>query len=74
MDKYELSATVEGKYAPLVIRNRMFHEQTPKAEFVDLRARGATNIDLWADGSIYPSHRESNKRPSFKSVSELLRW
>ena len=74
MDKYKISATIEGKYAPLISRSRMLHEQTPKAEFPDLRARGATNIDLWTDGSIYPSNPESSKRPSFRSVSDLLQF
>jgi hypothetical protein len=64
MDKYKIYATIEGKDAPLISRSRMLHEQTPKAEILDLCACGATNIDLWIDGSIYISHLESNKRLS----------
>ena len=52
----------------------MLHEQCPKAEFLDLRTCGTTNIDLWTDGSIFPSHLESSKRPSFRLVSDLLQF
>ena len=52
----------------------MLHEQTPKADFALYRERGASNIDLWCDGSIYPHHPVTNKRPNFRSVSDLLEF
>lgn len=54
--RYKLSATLDAKYAPLINRSRMLDEQTPKLEFPILRDRGATIVDLWTDGSIYPHH------------------
>jgi len=74
MEKFKLSATIDKKYAPLIYRNRMLHEQTPKADFFLYRERGASNIDLWCDGSIYPHHPLTNKRPNFRSVSDLLQF
>jgi hypothetical protein len=74
MEKYKLSATVAKKYAPLINRSRMLHEQTPKVDFALYRERGASNIDLWCDGSIYPHHPVTNKRPNFRSVSDLLEF
>lgn len=71
---YKVSATVGRKYAPLVNRSRMLHEQTPKSEFPRLRASGATNYDLWLDGSIYPCRRDTMRRPSFRNVAELLEF
>ena len=71
---YKVSATIVGKYAPLLNRSRMLHEQTPKYEFPRIRESGATNIDIWIDGSIYPHHLGSKKRPSFRSVSDLLEF
>ena len=74
MEKYKLSATVAKKYAPLINHSRMLHEQTPKADFALYRERGASNIDLWCDGSIYPHHPVTNKRPNFRYVSDLLEF
>lgn len=74
MDKYKISASLDRKYAPLINRSRMIHEQTSKAYFSVLRDRGETNVDLWTDGSIYPQHPISNKRPNFRSVSDLLQF
>jgi hypothetical protein len=74
MDKYKINASLDKKYAPLINRSRMIHEQTSKAYFSVLRDRGETNVDLWTDGSIYPQHHVSNKRPNFRSVSDLLQF
>ena len=74
MDKYKISASLDRKYAPLINRSRMIHEQTSKAYFSVLRDRGETNVDLWTDGSIYPQHPISNKQPNFRSVSDLLQF
>jgi hypothetical protein len=71
---YKVSATIAGKYAPLINRSRMLHEQMPKSEFPRIRESGATNIDVWIDGSICPHHPGSKKRPSFRSVSDLLEF
>lgn len=71
---YKVSATIAGKYAPIINRSRMLHEQMPKSEFPRIRESGATNIDVWIDGSIYPHHPGSKKRPSFRSVSDLLEF
>ena len=45
-----------------------------KSEFPRLRETGATNFDLWIDGSLYPGHPDSLKRPSFTNVSGLLEF
>jgi len=71
---YKVSATIAGKYAPLINRSHMLHEQTMKSEFPRIRESSAINIDLWIDGSIYPHHLGSKKRPSFRSVSDLLEF
>ena len=71
---YKGSATIARKYALLINRSRMLHEQTPKSEFPRIRESGATNINLWIDGSIYPHHSSSKKRQSFRSVSDLLKF
>ena len=39
-----------------------------------MREVGASTIDLWVDGSIYPHNLVDNKRPRFRSVSQLLEF
>jgi len=74
MEKYKLLATIDKKYAFLINRSQMLHEQTLKADFALHRERGALNIDLWCDGSIYPHHLVTNKHPNFLSLSHLLEF
>lgn len=71
---YKLSATVASKYAPLISRGRGLHEQTHKSQFPTLREAGATHVDLWSDGLLYPHHPVLGKRPGFRSVSGLLEF
>lgn len=71
---YKISATIGSKYAPLISHSRVVHEQTPKSKFSQMREVGASNIDLWVDGSIYPHNPVDNKRPHFRSVSQLLEF
>lgn len=71
---YKISATISAKYAPLISRSRVLHEQTPKSDFAQRRESGALNIDLWVDGSLYPHNPVDNKRPPFRSVSQLLEF
>lgn len=70
-EKYKVSATIARKYAPIINQSRLLHLQTPRSEFPALRERGATHIDVWLDGSIYPHHPDTLQRPKFRSVSEL---
>ena len=71
---YKISATIGSKYAPLISHRRVVHELTPKSKFSQMREVGASNIDLWVDGSIYPHNPVDNKRPHFRSVSQLLEF
>ena len=66
---YKNSATINAKYAPLISRNRAIHDQTPKSNFAQKRESGASNIDLWVDGALYPHDPIDSRCPYFQSVS-----
>lgn len=74
---YKISATLGGQYTPLIKRTRDCQVHMSKLELDALRASaaGASNIDLWVDGSLYPHNPlDLERRPRFKSVSELLEF
>ena len=71
---YKISATINAMYAPLISRNRAIHDQTPKSNFAQKRESGASNIDLWVDGALYPHDPIDSRRPHFQSVSQLLEF
>lgn len=71
---YKLSTSVVAKYAPLINRSRPIHEQTPKSQFPAICEGGATNIDLWVNGSLYPVNPTDGRRPQFQSIAELLEF
>jgi hypothetical protein len=64
MKKYKIAATMHAKYTPLIGSSQMLHEHTPKSNFQILPECGATNIDLWIDGSMHPN----KKPPAIRSL------
>lgn len=71
---YKVSTIVAVKYTPIVNRSRLLHLQTLKFEFLALREHGATHIDIWLDGLVYPGEPGTNKRLNFCNVSDLLEF
>lgn len=71
---YKLNTSVAAKYAPLINRSHPIHEQTPKSQFPVIREGGATNIDLWCNGSFYPINPVDGRRPQFQNIAELLEF
>lgn len=70
----KLQVFVHGKYRPCIIRGRMIHEQTSKFAFPEKRRAGATNVDLWWDGSIYPCDPRTGMPPNFVDHGSLLEF
>jgi len=71
---YKVFATIAMKYALIINRSHLLHLHIPKSKFFVLRELGATYIDVWLDGLIYPHHPSTNKCPNFRNVNDLLEF
>jgi hypothetical protein len=69
---YTPNVSLAPRFAPLIKRGRLVHEQVPRREFPAYGSRGATNIDLWVDGEIYPPDPSTRVPPMFRTIKHCL--
>lgn len=73
-DVYKIQARVAKKYKPIIVRGHPLHEQPSKLTFPEKRKAGATNLDLWLDGSLYPADAVTQRPPTFHSLPDFLEF
>lgn len=71
---YTMAVALDGKFTPVVKKGVRLDEQLSKSEFPALRDSGATNIDLWVDGNLYPTDPVTRKPPEFRTVKSLVEF
>ena len=72
---YVPSVVLDSKYAPVFKRGSRIEEgQNPRSSFPIKRKAGDTNIDLWLDGSIYPTDPSTGHPPAFKTLKAFLEF
>lgn len=71
---YTPNVTLHSRFSPLIKRGRPLHEQVSRLEFPAYRSRGATNMDLWVDGGIYPADPLTSAPPTFRSLKQFLEF
>lgn len=71
---YTLNVSLAPRFSPLIKRGRPLHEQVPRREFCAHRSAGATNIDLWVDGEIYPRDPCTRVSPTFRTIKQCLEF
>ena len=71
---YTAAVVLDSKFAPIVKKGVRIDQQPSKAEFPALRDFGATNIDLWLDGNLYPTDLVMGKPPQFHIVKSYLEF
>lgn len=69
---YTTSTILPSQYRPLIERGKSLASQTPRSEFPAKRKAGATNIDLWLDGSVYPTNPVTQLLPPFRDMKSML--
>ena len=72
---YVPSVVLDSKYAPVFKRGcRIMEGQDPRTCFPIKRKAGDTNIDLWLDGSIYPTNPSTGMPPPFRTLKAFLEF
>ena len=72
---YVPSVVLDSKYAPVFKRGSRIEEgQNPRSSFPIKRKAGDTNIDLWLDGSIYPTDPSTGMPPPFRTLKSFLEF
>jgi hypothetical protein len=72
---YVPSVVLDSKYAPVFKRGSRIEEgQNPRSSFPIKRKAGDTNIDLWLDGSIYPTDPSTGMPPPFRTLKAFLEF
>lgn len=71
---YKAAVVLENRFAPVVKKGVRIDSQTSRLEFPALRDSGATNIDLWLDGNMYPADPVTGKPPPFQTLKSYLEF
>lgn len=71
---YTASVALDSKFAPIVKKGVRLDQQVSRLEFPVLRASGATNMDLWLDGNLYPTDPLTRKPPQFGTLKSCLEF
>ena len=72
---YVPSVVLDSKYAHVFQRgSRIMKGQNPRTCFPIKRKAGDTNIDLWLDGSIYPTDPSTGMPPPFRTLKAFLEF
>ena len=63
---------LEQHYAPILKRQKSMHQSIEQRDM--MRKGGLQHIDLWCDGSIYPTCVIGNSTPPFSNSTTLLKF
>ena len=63
---------LEQHYAPILKRQKSMHQSIEQRDM--MRKGGLQHIDLWCDGSIYPTCVIGNSTPPFSNPRTLLKF
>ena len=63
---------LEQHYAPILKRQKSMHQSIEQRDM--MRKGGLQHIDLWCDGSIYPTCLIKNSTPPFSNPTTLLKF
>jgi len=64
---------IARKYKPFFQLGK-FYKSLDKSIISKKRKADACNIDLWLNGSLYPTHPKTRKKTIFQSPSKLLKF
>lgn len=71
---YTTSVALHNRFAPIVKKGVRVDEQLSRSEFPTLREAGATNMDLWLDGNLYPLDPVTRKPPHFQTLKTYIEF